>query len=406
MKIKLSSIAASLTIGCCSCAQFAYIVAQNVYENQPTKSQEKFKSAKGVIQNNKFDINNYKSSNKTDYFIAVASSGGGYRAAYTTIGALEALEELPSIKGNGNFLQDVDLFSSVSGSGIAVGYYLAKSFDHKNFLLNKQISNIIANEKQSGQPNILRVNLDNLLFKDGKKSEYAIQAHFKKIFKTTKGQLKLKDIFVKRDSSNQQKLPIWLINATIFQNMAGIVINPENLIALGVLPKIANNMNSSTAAVASAAYPMAIPPLKLESKSCKKQCFIYLMDGGIYDNLGVMSALRAIKQAKQKHKILLVIDASERKDTPFSQSKSSPKPIDLMEKIPSMVTESHAQQIKQNLNIIAEDTRVIFIQLSDDKKTAGITTRFNSNLREQKLLIAVGKELVLKHPKIKQLLDK
>lgn len=373
---------------------------------QPKATPERFKSAKGKFTNTNFDVNDYKTSNNSDYFIALSSSGGGYRAAYSTLGVMQALETLPSIKGNANFLQDIDLFSSVSGSGIATGYYISHVFNNKNFNLTEHVNQLIKQDQLTGKPNILRKNLDIYLFNQNVKQKYLIEQHFADIFKTDSGQLRLKNIFIDKASNETAKVPLWLINTTIFQNMAGLVLTPKKLINLGVSPKVAYDMHISKAAVASASYPMAIQPLKLVSNSCKHKCFLYLIDGGVNDNLGIMSTLSAIKNLKHKHKILIVIDASDVVDSPFSESKASPKPFDFMLKIPSMVTESHKQQIQQNMNLIAEDTRVIMLKISKDKRAIGIRTRFSSSLKEQKLLISIGKKLLLSYPNIQDLLSK
>ena len=56
--------------------------------------------------------------------VAVAISGGGYRAANFGLGVLLALEKLPMPSGQ-NVLSEVDYFSTVSGGGFPVGAYIA-----------------------------------------------------------------------------------------------------------------------------------------------------------------------------------------------------------------------------------------------------------------------------------------
>lgn len=66
--------------------------------------------------------------------VAVASSGGGLRAANLIAGVLLGLEELQREPGSpANALAEVDYFSSVSGSCLGVGAYLSSLRDHRTF---------------------------------------------------------------------------------------------------------------------------------------------------------------------------------------------------------------------------------------------------------------------------------
>ena len=66
--------------------------------------------------------------------LAVATSGGGYRAANFAAGALLGLEELKnSNSSSGNALSEVDYFSSVSGGGFAVSAYISTLHDYSYF---------------------------------------------------------------------------------------------------------------------------------------------------------------------------------------------------------------------------------------------------------------------------------
>ena len=387
---KLLPISTCILVGCNSAA---YLVAYGVYKEQPLVRK---------VQNTGHNIPVKQAAkepivdNNSEYFIAVASSGGGYRATYTTLGALMAFAQIPSIKGNNNFLADIDLFSSVSGSGLAVGYYIANYDNDKNFDLNKNIYNLIKADKLTGKKNILRQDLDSMLF--AKNYDAKLIEHFNRITSNASGPLKLVASYEK---AQRHELPRWLINATIYQNMAGLVISPHNLKQLGIAKNTIENMDISTALLASAAFPMAIPPLKLKSSSCKTSCYIYLMDGGIYDNLGMTAAIDVIKQMHGKKNILIVIDANEKPQTPFSASSHKPTPAELLMKMPEMITDS--QSNKMYNSIIPENTLLIILKLSKFKQGLGVTTRFNSSLSEQKKLIAIGRKMVLSNLQIKKL---
>jgi hypothetical protein len=65
--------------------------------------------------------------------LVVAASGGGYRAANFTAGALLGLEEIKNLQSSSNVLTEVDYFSSVSGGGFAVGAYISTLRDYNRF---------------------------------------------------------------------------------------------------------------------------------------------------------------------------------------------------------------------------------------------------------------------------------
>ena len=398
-----NSLIVALTLSQTGCMDIAYFLADKAYKEQKEVEAPDFSGATGDVKNYSVDINNYKHKQDSDYFVAIASSGGGYRATYITLGALMGLEQLPSIKGNKNLLSDIDLYSSISGSGLAVGYYLTKKYDDKDFDLNKNINQIINKDQKTHRANILRTNLDDMLFK---KDHIRIQNHIKKILKTQKGQLKLKDILVDKNDSAKPKIPLWYINSTIFQNMDGITLTPRTLIQLGATKKKAYNMNVSEAVMASMAYPMAIPPLKLTSNACKKPCYLYLIDGGIFDATGITPAMSAGKQVNSKHKLILIIDASDDKPTPFSTKSTPPKPIDMLAKIPDMVTESQIQRLKHAVELLPKDTNAIILKASKFKQEVGITTRLNASLKEQKMLIKIGQQLILNNKNLQAIIKK
>lgn len=60
----------------------------------------------------------------SDTLVVVTLSGGGIRASALAYGTLKALQELPSTHGDGDhLLDDVDIISSVSGGSVTAGWY-------------------------------------------------------------------------------------------------------------------------------------------------------------------------------------------------------------------------------------------------------------------------------------------
>lgn len=399
MRTNLATLLAALVLFT-GCTNAAYFVASEAYKKQPTVRNLKFSGITGKYSQLKFNINNYK-YDKDKIFIALASSGGGYRASFITLGVLLEFERLTSPNSKKNLLNDIDLYSTVSGSGLTVGYYLSHLYNNTDFDLNKNIESILEHDLKTHKENALRTNLDKMLFNQDKQK---IQSHIKNLLRTDKGQLKLRDIFIDNKDTKKSRIPLWLINATIFQNMEGISITPNNLEKLGVDKNRSRLMNVSEAIMASMAYPMAIPPLQLESKSCGYKCYIYLVDGGIYDSTGIMPILAASKQAKNHKKLLIIIDSSENMTTPFSKSSKPPNPFDMLEKLPSMVTENQSQRARYAVNLLPKDTKAVILRASNIEGELGITTRLNASLNEQKKLIEIGRNLVRSSNELKRII--
>ena len=401
-KINAILFLAALTLSS-GCSDVPYMIAEGIYHAQPKKRLPTYAQATGTYTSHRNVLQKFQHYEDQRYYIALASSGGGYRATYVTLGVMLALSELNSVKANKNLLQDIDLFSSVSGSGLAVGYYLAKLYEDKNFDLNKNVNFALEQDQKTGKANILRTNLDKMLFtKDSQK----IQQHLKLILNTKKGGLKIKDILPTKPKQGPAKFPLWFINATIFQNMDGITIDPISLYDLGIDWQRANNMNVSQAVMASMAYPMVIPPLKLASKSCPSKCYIYLIDGGIYDNLGALTAIKLASQSKSRQKIIIIVDASTANPSPYSRSNIPPKPLELVNSMENMVIATQSKRLQELMSIQPKNTILILLRLNQFKQNIGLTTRLNASLSEQKKLISIGKQLVYSNKYLQSLSGK
>jgi NTE family protein len=58
-----------------------------------------------------------------DTLIVLTFSGGGIRASALAFGTLQALQRLPGLRGNGSLLDEVDIISSVSGGSVTAAWY-------------------------------------------------------------------------------------------------------------------------------------------------------------------------------------------------------------------------------------------------------------------------------------------
>ena len=106
--------------------------------------------------------------NPTNISIAFASSGWRLSRLKPHAWHNDGNEPNALNSQTAQFLADIDIFSTVSGSGLAVGYYLSHYLDgqkqHKTFHLDKHIQHLLRQDHRRGRPNLLRQNLDPFLF--------------------------------------------------------------------------------------------------------------------------------------------------------------------------------------------------------------------------------------------------
>ena len=187
----------------------------------------------------KMQISDYKvyhtlDSNNDPVAIAVAVSGGCYRASNFALGVMR-MEQIPLKNKDKNLLQAVTYYSSVSGGGFAVGFYMSQYskylLEHTNKLKNKQkfsLTKSIA-EDISG-PNYLNLNLQSIVGDFGASEKYKYASLLQSGVLSRGPNLKpltLGDIFIDKNSEYDPKLPIWIINSTIFQNLAIFAFSPN-----------------------------------------------------------------------------------------------------------------------------------------------------------------------------------
>lgn len=295
------------------------------------------------------DISNYKllhfvDSSDEPVAIAIAVSGGGYRASFYTAGVLSGLENI-NYGGSGyNILNKVKYISSVSGGGFAIGYYLSKYSDY----LHNTISSGISKKKPFSFGGVvesdittsdrLNANLQKEFGNLSNKGKFKYQLVLNDTFMRRSGglpSLSLGDIFISKASTRKAELPLWIVNSSIFQNFAILAFTPEILKRYKIdgyfignklinLDDV-NSLPMSFAIAASASTPVIFPSMTLSSSSaCGQECYLQLFDGALTDNLGVINALSALMKDKAKTKVLILIDAFNSKDYAYSKDKKPP----------------------------------------------------------------------------------
>ncbi len=161
--------------------------------------------------------------------------------------------------------------------------------------------------------------------------------------------LRLRDVFVPINSKdNNVHLPHWIANAATFENGAIFPFTPQHLRTFQIieythrLNKIEFDLKKSLdsreydefifdiplslAVTASGNFPVALPATTLKSNFDPNNPYLHLLDGGLADNLGVMSAIRFLQQndAADVKKLMIVIDAYKGSLGPFSKKEGAP----------------------------------------------------------------------------------
>lgn len=371
-----------------------------------------------------------RSHQRPDIAIAVAASGGGYRAANLTAGVLMGLEQITDPNLQGNLLEEVDYFSTVSGGGFGVGYYIASLKDFiqthgQNSPFSAQFSFVNTMNHVSDQ-NPLDTDYTGELFFADDRGQQIEQSFADNILRTKTGTLKLNDIFIPRDhNSSEVQLPYWVTNSTIYQNAALFPFTPNVLKRYGINRYEYNDqfyplrdtgeIPVAIGMAASSSFPFALTPTTLGSNQCgfTQHCYLQLLDGGLSDNLGVYTALDLLRQDPAKTKILIVIDAYAGEDQPFSKEAAPPADTTLFWRIMGIGSDASRQLVKRNINIMARDelclnktknVLVIYLDLEKYARAKAISTGLFITRKQQKLLLNIGQSLVADNPQFNQLL--
>ena len=297
-------------------------------------------SKKGVVySNNRYTplpnvgLEGYKSpqlraNQNPDKTIGVALSGGGARAQYFGFGVLIGLDALKMDEST--FLNEVDYFSSVSGGGFGIGYYM--SLEHNNVLQNH--ASLFDYWKSDDRKSLLQEFLVKkaspisiLQFKKNEKNKVKkafpilIDHDLLQYGKSYRGEkierLYLRDFFVPQSSKKDVTLPMFVANGTIYNNGERFPFMPHIIDSVGVngslIPieefDIATGMPLSYAISGSAAFPGVLPMLKLTLVD-KPDKIVRIVDGGLVDNLGFTTLFELLNcdSNTNQNKSMLIID--------------------------------------------------------------------------------------------------
>lgn len=417
-----------------SCASYGVI------KNQPLKSEPKaeysIRSSIGQGQHNEVSI-------------FLSFSGGGSRASALAYGVLQGLRDA-KINVNGesrNLLEEVDAISSVSGGSFTAAYYGLygdKIFeDYESRFLRRDITGELIHS------------LFNPFswFTSTGRTETATQFYEKNIFEGAT----FSDL-------NREGAPLIIINATDLISGTRFSFLQEYF---DLLCSDISNFPIAKAVTASSAVPILFNPVMLRNyeecqpsqinflnnekisvgndarikplikakehyKNKVKNPFIHLVDGGVTDNLGLLSLYEFIelsggfvninKQYKtkpNKHFIVISVNASTTPETAIGTSNKVPSIEDTMNAVSDiqihryneLTTELIEKSLDKWTKDIAKQTGTTinsyFIQLDfeavkhkkDKLFLNSIPTSFYLDAKQTEELIRVGKELLYKNEK-------
>lgn len=310
--------------------------------------------------------------------LALAISGGGQRASNFGAGVMLALEAIETDGASGgNFLAEIDYFSTVSGGGLAAGAYISSLHDHLHFggaRADYSFTRAIHGPRASPErtdPDLKKhleagyvgdIVRGMLAWTRHNRGQYLERAFDDNVLgylwrrrklesseeeeRRRDASLTLGDVFDMRiRPAAKVRLPQWFANATVYENGAIFPFTPDHLKLYKVLgythrlKKVRYDSSRQTydqfvagvplslAMKTSGTFPLAIPATVLDSDMDDLNLYLHLLDGGLADNLGVITALRVLHQdnhAAVKRKVLIVVDASTGTFAPFSEVPSSP----------------------------------------------------------------------------------
>lgn len=397
------------------------------------------------------DLTRYKSPNERgaqqheELSIAIAFSGGGSRSANLATGVLLGMEQIP-VAGASNLLNEIDYFSTVSGGGLAAGLYLEtvkRYVDNSGDLKLRSFSYATAFESVRpncpGGKDTLRRQLERGYHDDILDGFWNPIVWFSNFDRGDSIERELDDRILGRECKNQDAsltlgdffvaagaegiaptLPMWVTNATVFQNgwrfgFAPNVIEQHEIDGFthrfkrlkSQDPKeIAYDMPAAVGLKASASFPAAIPSSTVPSQKCilekgpQDGCYLQLLDGGLSDNTGVITALQLLDgedKSRPTRKLLIVVDAFPGDLTPHSRKEGSPTILKVLARVTEINKDAFRHLLRHHYEMFGKDTnvRVLYLTIDDMEFLRRIGTNFNVTKDQQTALIECGKKLIL-----------
>jgi len=408
-----------LLLSGCSTRNISLVPPFDKQNQTPNISLSKFK-----------DVEEERINQEQNITVVAAISGGGHRAGNFGVGVLMALEDIKCSNKSYNVLKEVDYFSTVSGGGFAAGAYIASLHDHnqnETYLFSEKINsnkNEIRRNLERGYHNVLIEAFTKLktlgLYDRGDYLETELdQKILGAAYRQNRESITFGDMFIEKNSEKIPILPIWIANATIYENGSIFPFYPGSFekyqvtnYTHNVKKKKAEDYNQvplSLGLKASATFPVAVPATTLTSSYDPNNEFIHLFDGGLSDNLGISTAVRLLDASKNKKRVLIIIDAYNGNAEPFSKNEASPFAIQIYNRATSISLDTWrirhkwiSEHFLKGISRYGEMVKVIYLafeQADDDtrKLVEEIGTNFNIKDKEQEALFKAANQSVNKN---------
>ncbi len=251
-----------------------------------------------------------ETSDADGYFVGLALSGGGSRSANFSAACMFQLERF-------GLLQRVDYLSTVSGGSLAGAYYCLNGEDWNPEEVQRRLTHAFATDLIIAT--ILPWNALALWFSPMDRSDLLVESLKRNLYSHQGRVLTFADLRPDR--------PRLLINATDLQSGRRFIFCDDTFDELNSDLSIYPIAN---AVAASAAVPVLMHHVTLRDYSTIYEQYRHLIDGGVTDNLGVVSLIETydaqMQSAVEQHRpdpypngaILFVVDARTRFDAQLS----------------------------------------------------------------------------------------
>jgi hypothetical protein len=346
---------------------------------------------------------------------------------------LEELKH-PAKAGGANALTEVDYLSTVSGGGLCAAAYVSSLFDYQSFggspegySLARALAGDGAKAPLGGQAtdpdlraslqydyvdDIIRGALtivmagqvhrgdflensfdDRILGRLWRARKFAASSPPAPPGAARDASLRLSDVFVPLEDANRPvRLPYWAANAATYENAAIFPFTPEHLRLYDIrgythrLMQVRRDAGANKDArekafayeaplavglTASGTFPVLIPACTLQSGMDSANPYLHLVDGGLADIFGTMTAIRMLRQDNAPRKVLIVIDAFNGPLTPFSKYDTAPAALATAFRMATAFLDSWRARYREVVTGLCSsrnpptDIRVIFLSFDD-----------------------------------------
>jgi hypothetical protein len=222
--------------------------------------------------------------------------------------------------------------------------------------------------------------------------------------------LTLGDIFICAEDQNKPvTLPYWIANATVYENGSIFPFTPDFLKLFMICgykhrlkdylfdpekqtyESFINGVPLALGLTASGNLPVLIPATTLQSTMDPKNPYLHLLDGGMADNLGIITALRVLAAEKTKRRMMIVVDAYKENAAPFSNTASPPIMANTAIRTMAISLDSwrgRAHEIVKALNTsdsYGPNIKTVFISFDDLRDLATFEELFKFGLTQDDL---------------------